>query len=1015
MSTKLGTLTLDLLARVGKFVQPLKAAERQAKDSSKNIGSSLSGIGNLAAKATPLVAGLAGSVAGLAASYVTLDNVVKAQRTFDKQFSGLETATKSLEGAKEVYASLMKFAVETPYGMDQAIEGFTKLVNLGLDPSQRAMRSYGNTASAMGKDLMQLVEAVADASTGEFERLKEFGIKASKEGDQVAFTFQGNTTKIKNSAAEIEEYLIKIGENEFAGAMAKRMDTLDGSFANLEDSWDQLYLSISQAGVGQLVREGVDNASDGVQGLTNIIKSGTIQTGLSGVTRAFSIFGGDAKSEMKGVADSFGLTSDFIVTKWKATIAELNVVGNAWTMMRSWVQKGSVSVAAGWDIISDPFNRRTSNQTKQSNYEEVIASIDAEAKGRLDAVAKGFAEAEKKYKEYMAAQASSLKDTADVQAKYRIAAKDAAETAAKGTEKTNKALEKQKKLLDGLGSGFVSNANLKGLNIKSAESIAGGQVRGYTAEFAQLADSALGDLINRFTAFNDKYHKGTNSKHATGNAFDFTVKDAKQAESAVKILEDVASRYGYSVKILNEYSNPSARATGGHLHVSVLGKKAKQAWNEIQDEVAIIGRGNNEALKLKEDILRKQLAVTEKYYTDEERLATDNAEAVKAINEAYAGDETSRNKYIDLQKKVYAKDLEEFKKSQQQKRDEAWASLNIVYGNLEAARSNAFAKSSMSENQFAFWSAYISQQQGYSDLGENLNNAVASIRDNEYLSQDQKQQELLTLYHEYLEAKKALGLQYAKEEEDLALSQHQAQLSLWGSLLGQAQNTWSQMTQAVKDADGEQSGSFKAMFLMQQAFSIGSALVAAHLASIQVAADATIPFFGAKIAASKAMLAMGYGNAALIAAQTVAGFADGGFTGWGGKYEPAGIVHKGEGVLNQKEIAAIGGPSGFDDLRRAIKGGGYSDGGMVLGAPKVLSSSSNSGWNQYFGLNRKQGAANIQITNNTPAKVDARQDQNGRVYVTIDEVEQWFGAAMANPNSRPSKAVSQNTNAVRRR
>ncbi|QDJ91879.1 hypothetical protein AhaeAN54_007190 [Acinetobacter haemolyticus] len=421
------------------------------------------------------------------------------------------------------------------------------------------------------------------------------------------------------------------------------------------------------------------------------------------------------------------------------------------------VQKGSVSVAAGWDIISDPFNKKTSNQTKQSNYEDAIASIDAETKGRLDAVAKGFAEAEKKYKEYMAAQASSLKDTADVQAKYRIAAKDAADIAAKGTEKTNKELEKQKKLLDGLGSSFVSNSNLKGLNIKSAESIAGGQVKGYTAEFAQLADSALGDIINRFTAFNDKYHKGTNSKHATGNAFDFTVKDAKQAQNAVKILEDVASRYGYSVKILNEYSNPSARSTGGHLHVSVLGKKAKQAWDEIQDEVAIIGRGNDEALKLKEEILRKQLLVTEKYYSDEEKIAADNAEAIKAINEAYVGDETNRNKYIDLQKKAYAKDLEEFKKSQQQKRDEAWATLNTIYGNLEAARSNALAKATMSDSAFTFWSANVSQQQGYSDLGESLNTGVISIQDDEYLTQDQKQEELLALYQEYLKAKKLWG------------------------------------------------------------------------------------------------------------------------------------------------------------------------------------------------------------------------------------------------------------------
>lgn len=74
---------------------------------------------------------------------------------------------------------------------------------------------------------------------------------------------------------------------------------------------------------------------------------------------------------------------------------------------------------------------------------------------------------------------------------------------------------------------MVGASALSGLRIKGSESIAGGQVRAYTANFAQLTQSALGKGLNRFTAFNDLYHKGTNSKHATGNAFDFTLDDAK--------------------------------------------------------------------------------------------------------------------------------------------------------------------------------------------------------------------------------------------------------------------------------------------------------------------------------------------------------------------------------------------------------------------------------------------------------------------------------------------------------
>lgn len=44
-------------------------------------------------------------------------------------------------------------------------------------------------------------------------------------------------------------------------------------------------------------------------------------------------------------------------------------------------------------------------------------------------------------------------------------------------------------------------------------------------------------------------------------------------------------------------------------------------------------------------------------------------------------------------------------------------------------------------------------------------------------------------------------------------------------------------------------------------------------------------------------------------------FYDGGYTGHGGKYDPAGIVHKGEYVIPQEDVRRFGGPGFFDDLR----------------------------------------------------------------------------------------------------
>ncbi|MGV2130913.1 tape measure protein, partial [Agrobacterium vitis] len=57
------------------------------------------------------------------------------------------------------------------------------------------------------------------------------------------------------------------------------------------------------------------------------------------------------------------------------------------------------------------------------------------------------------------------------------------------------------------------------------------------------------------------------------------------------------------------------------------------------------------------------------------------------------------------------------------------------------------------------------------------------------------------------------------------------------------------------------------------------------------------------------------------------GFADGGYTGAGGKYEPAGVVHKGEYVFDADAVRKAGGPVGLDAMRKRLKG--YSSGGYV--------------------------------------------------------------------------------------
>jgi lambda family phage tail tape measure protein len=61
-------------------------------------------------------------------------------------------------------------------------------------------------------------------------------------------------------------------------------------------------------------------------------------------------------------------------------------------------------------------------------------------------------------------------------------------------------------------------------------------------------------------------------------------------------------------------------------------------------------------------------------------------------------------------------------------------------------------------------------------------------------------------------------------------------------------------------------------------------------------------------------------------------FADGGYTGPGAKYEPAGVVHKGEVVFSQEDVKRNGGVSRVEQMRLR----GYANGGYVGAAPPKM-------------------------------------------------------------------------------
>lgn len=272
----------------------------------------VSALGALDKSASRLTSGLSKMIAPLisvATAMAALNKASDVQRQFDVLNAGLITATGSSEKAASAFKALQEFAQKTPYDLNQAVKGFTQLVNLGLTPSEKALMSYGNTASAMGKDLNQMIEAVADAATGEFERLKEFGIKAKVNGDQVSLIFQGVTTKVGNNAKEIESFLIKLGETKFGDAMALRMATLDGAVSNLGDTWENTFRLVNDAGLGDVMRGAVNDAANALAELNSMLASGEMEGYLEASAVAWAGWSRD-------ITESIGAVSAFLDETW---------------------------------------------------------------------------------------------------------------------------------------------------------------------------------------------------------------------------------------------------------------------------------------------------------------------------------------------------------------------------------------------------------------------------------------------------------------------------------------------------------------------------------------------------------------------------------------------------------------------------------------------------------------------------------------------------------------------------
>ena len=212
------------------------------------------GIGTMAkAFATVGFAKLAGSI-------------VNTARTFEDLEATLKAVTMSAEGAALSMQVIERFTAGTTFQLDSVAKSFVTLVNAGITPTSDVLTDFGNIAAAFNKDLTQMAQAVFNATTGEMEMLKQFGVKAKLEGEKIEMIFREKKTVIGRNSDEIVGYLRTIAQENYATALESRLDTVSGSFSNLKDMVSLVFKAIGEAGLNEALTKTTKKLISMVQG-----------------------------------------------------------------------------------------------------------------------------------------------------------------------------------------------------------------------------------------------------------------------------------------------------------------------------------------------------------------------------------------------------------------------------------------------------------------------------------------------------------------------------------------------------------------------------------------------------------------------------------------------------------------------------------------------------------------------------------------------------------------------------
>ena len=254
MATPVDQLIVEIVAETKELRKGLEETNRRLGQTGKQAKAALIPLGGF----TKLLAAVGG---------VSLfRGITNTSRRFEDLEATLRAVTGSAANAKLAFDTVEEFTKTTPFQLANVTDSFIRFFQAGIEPNNENLTAFGNLAAGMGKDITQLAQATFNATTGEMEMLKQFGIKAKLMGDEIEVTFEGQTQTIERTGEAVGEFLINLGKTRFPTALQERLNTLSGAISNLGDNTSIFANRIGTAGLNEALTNLAKSLQDIVAG-----------------------------------------------------------------------------------------------------------------------------------------------------------------------------------------------------------------------------------------------------------------------------------------------------------------------------------------------------------------------------------------------------------------------------------------------------------------------------------------------------------------------------------------------------------------------------------------------------------------------------------------------------------------------------------------------------------------------------------------------------------------------------